>query len=132
MLQLLWNCNRDVIDKGMWIIKYFNLFFVHVFIFMEIGVSWKNNSRKYNGTMHIEDNDQSVQRIKVESAYHSSDFLIEYKIKFTENKLNLNGTFCKGVSDDHSADGAIGLDIRFETSSESLSIDPNTLKSLIG
>lgn len=91
---------------------------------MEISVSSKNNSRKYNGTLHIGNNGPSVHRIKVD--YY------EYEIKITENELNSNFAFCKGVVYDPCESSACALDIRFEGQYSSLSIDPNALKSLIG
>lgn len=71
-----------------------------------------------------------MQRIKVQSGYSLSSF-DEYEIKFTENELNSNETFCKGVIYDPCEVGC-ELDIRIETSPYNLSIDPNALKSLIG
>lgn len=97
-----------------------------------IRVSSKNNGRKYNGSLHIEDQDQPVQRIKVRSGYYDINEDDEYKIEFTKNELNSNENFCKGVLFDPCENGRCELDMRIETSPYILNIDPNALKSLIG
>lgn len=92
----------------------------------------KNNGRKYNGTLHIEDIDQSVQRIKVKNGYYDIDRDDEFEIKLTKNELNSNETFCTGVLFNLCENGRCELDNRIETSPDVLNIDPNALKSLIG
>lgn len=82
--------------------------------------------------MHIEDRDQSAQKIKVKSGYYDITAYDEYDIKFTADELSSNETFCKGVLFDPCEDGTCELNIRIETSPDILNIDPNALKSLIG
>lgn len=99
----------------------------------QIRVLSKNNGRKYNGSLRIEDRDQSVQRIKVKSGYYDTNADDEYEIKFTKKELNSNETFCTGVLFDPCENGRCELDMRIETSPfDVLNIDPNALKSLIG
>lgn len=105
-------------------------------------ISATNNSRRYNGTTFYESNDPHVQRIHLDDGSQRND---TYEINFTDEEVNSNDTFCKGISKILSGE-CIGTYICeiiyccFERFPESgilgaypvSNINPNLLKSLAG
>lgn len=58
-------------------------------------ISATNNLRRYNGTTFYASNDPHVQRIHLNDGPQRND---TYEVNFTDDEIDSNDTFCKGIS----------------------------------
>lgn len=98
-------------------------------------ISATNNSRKFNGTTLNEMNDPNVQRIHLDD---SNQFKAVYEVNFSNNEINSNETFCKGISKTISSElisTVIDTDRFLEMGAGVIpvaNINPSLLKALVG